>query len=272
MSNEYSGGQPFTMTDFLLPDWLEACCLKDETMALAYDTTPAFYRAAIKTGFALTHFHFGDYNFSEHKEISNHHLGFGKCVSSSPLSWAAICLTEPLNAPSLLAAAVALPLLAGVKNIMAIFVEHEPPSGDLLALELGGLESVFHISRKQLDILQSELLQQGEGAIFAFGELPETKARATGIRCFQAQMRPKLLQIDTESFNAELLHFLYGVEPETNKADSMRWDCVFTNEFNMPTNITTRLAIQPGCEGFWLHENISPDFFRSQKLIFKTLA
>lgn len=264
----------FTKTDndFLLPAWLEERRVGDAALGCAYDAVPPAYRAALKTGLALAHFHFGDASFRERREINNEHLGFGQCSQISPRPWAAICIPENLAAPALLASAVALPLLAGVENALAIFAGDKPDEADLLALELCAMENVFCVAPPELPGLLNDLARLGEGAIFAFGTEIGAVARASAMPCHEAPARPKLLLANPEHFDADMLCFLYGVEAETVVTSDTAWDCVFAQDNQLPRGVAARLLLRPGCEGFWLHSNISPDFFKNKTVSFQAIA
>ena len=70
------------------PQWAEDARLDDDLAAAAYEATPAPLRAAVKTGLALAHMHFGESTTSQRNEVRNAHLGFWRRSIAHPAPWA----------------------------------------------------------------------------------------------------------------------------------------------------------------------------------------
>ena len=75
------------------PQWAEDARLDDDLAAEAYEATPAPLRAAVKTGLALAHMHFGESTTSQRNEVRNAHLGFWRRSIAHPAPWAVIAFT-----------------------------------------------------------------------------------------------------------------------------------------------------------------------------------
>ena len=66
------------------PQWADEARLDDALAAAVYEATPAHLRAAIKTGLALAHMHFGESTTSQRNEVRNAHLGFWRRTIAHP--------------------------------------------------------------------------------------------------------------------------------------------------------------------------------------------
>ena len=75
------------------PQWAEAARLDDALAAAAYEATPAHLRAAVKTGLALAHMHFGESTTSQRNEVRNAYLGFWRRTIAHPAPWAVVAFT-----------------------------------------------------------------------------------------------------------------------------------------------------------------------------------
>ena len=75
------------------PEWAEEARLDDELTAKAYEATPPSCRAALKTGLALAHMHFGQSQGCLREERRDGHLGFWRHRASFPAPWAVLAFT-----------------------------------------------------------------------------------------------------------------------------------------------------------------------------------
>lgn len=264
----------------LWPDWLEKERVPEELLAQAYEDTPAPWRAALKTGLALAHFYYGDCDSLQNIEKINPRFGFRQNLASQPVAWAMFCMATRLDAPARLCAALALPLLAGVKNVFAVFLAHQPSAHDLLALELCGIEDCFYVPslpRHEQLLEHLSAYAPGAGHIFFFADQQNTapicQAGKLDLIHYSEIHRPKLLMLEPKLFDMGLLEFLHGFTPETDEAAARRWDCVYAGD-SVPhdsNRLKTRLVLTPACEGFWNWSGISPDSYMSRLATLRTL-
>ncbi len=248
------------------PEWLELKRIPDALLAQAYGNVSPAWRQALKTGIALAHFHFGSADGSLRQERENCHLGFAEIRQSQVLAWTIVCVSRHLDAPARICAALVLPLLAGVQNICLVFLDHKPSLASLLAPELCGMEDVYELSRQEFEDLLKFLATKPQcaGKLFFLGKQadPDLLAMADGLNLRYASSfaRPKLLLQDPDIFNMDLLEFLHGAAPAKDPGLHNVWDCVFAS--SPPAKKTgSRLVLCPGCEGFWLFNDLAPEAF-----------
>lgn len=268
------------------PDWAEAARLDDDAAAQAYEATPPACRAALKTGLALAHMHFGQSPGALRQERRDNHLGFWRDAAAFPAPWAVVAFTPAYAAAARLAAACVPALLAGVPLTAAICVGGGPTRQALVSLELTGVEDIFTLDETALCALLEES-QPGPGRLVLLhqGELDGTArvARSTGLPCYEERCSPTLVLPYPEAFDLDVLAFAQGeaLQQALQPRHPARPAALYLNEKAARAHCKTRphgpfsfaasLALTPGCEGFWLHEGLKPDFFAVSRLAFGPL-
>lgn len=257
------------------PDWLEQKRVPDDLLEKAYESVPAPWRAALKTGLALAHFHFGYCDYSLECERFSQRLGFCERKHSTPVAWTMICIGSPLAAPARLCAALVLPLLAGVKNVFIVYVDSPPSPSDLVGIELCGIEDIFQIKLAELDNLLNFLASQeiSEGRIIFFAGNEQSHlanlSDKHSIKHMNAGAKPTLLLLEPKLFDVKMIEFLHGFVPDTGKDLCKSWDCVYTATDTDLKKIKSgaRLILGPGCEGFWRFDGFGPMFFINTSML-----
>ena len=252
------------------PRWLEACRVDDGAAAAAYETTPPRFRAALKTGLALAHFHFGEHAASKDDSVRNTHLGFLRARRRQPAPWALIVLSPAYAAAARLTAACAAALLAGVPHVAAIFPGGAPQPAALVSLELSGVEDIFQPNVTDMAALLEQMAARpgprGRLVLLHEGELAglERRARQRGVPCHEED-RPPCLRVEPDAgIDQELLAFAQGGQRALEaalRADGPP-DAVYARPEACQTQAAeARLTLSAGCEGFWLHPGLDPEFF-----------
>lgn len=268
------------------PQWAEEARLDDALAAAAYEATPASLRAAVKTGLAMSHMHFGESMSSQRTEIRDPHRGFWRRGISHPAPWAVIAFTPAYAAAARLAAACAPALLGGVPLVGAVCVSGTPHRAALVTLELAGVEDVFVMDGPGLCALLEET-QPGPGRLVLLhkGELDSiaAAARALELPCYEERRAPVLNLPQPQAFDLEALAFAQAEAFDAAMDPSFRLspDAAFLTPVAAlghcrerrtgPFPYSSAPAYTPGCEGFWLHPGLTPDFFRVSRLAFGPL-
>ncbi|WP_165175587.1 hypothetical protein [Desulfovibrio sp. ZJ369] len=269
------------------PDWAEDARLDDDLAAQAYEATPPACRAALKSGLALAHMHFGQSPGSLRQERRDNHLGFWRHTAVFPAPWAVIAFTPAYAAAARLAAACVPALLAGVPLVAAVCVGGCPSREALVSLELTGVEDIFTLEAAALRALLEEESQHGPGRLVLLhnGDLDDTSrlARTMGLPCYEERCPPTLLLPNPEAFDPDVLAFAQGealqqAPQARHPARPAAWYCnekaarAHCNDSpHDPFSFAGPLALAPGCEGFWLHDGLTPDFFTVTRLAFGPL-
>lgn len=264
------------------PQWLEDFRVPDAPRAAAYEGTPAHLRAAIKTALALHQAHFGETDRHACRDERFPRRGFRRTFTEGPVPCALVAFPASLRSPARLAAALMPAILAGVPLTGAFCLDDEPSPEALVTLELAGVEDAFALSATDFARLTAEL--PGCRAALLHGldaeGLPD-RAALPG-RLWSEDALPLLLLPDADAVDRELLAFAHD-------PDSLR-DAVCGDGARavleggplpgpclpaavLEENEAARLAmtdgatpvallLTPGCEAFWLHPGLTPDFFR----------
>lgn len=326
------------------PHWMEQARLDDNLAADAYEATPPTWRAAIKTGLALTHMHFGSSTGHGREIRSNDRLGFWREHENQAAAWTVIAFSPSYAAAARMAAACIAPVLADVPLVGAVCVGGPPHPSALVSLELSGVEDVFVLDAQDLHALL-EQCGPGHGRLLLLhaGELEDTAAFAhsLGLPCWQEDRAPTLVLppahaesssgecAESSGFDMEALAFAqaganfmpYTAPARTAFSEKAAQDVVaqgtcmpspnaqsdflpevpaapphlshpagtnaarphaqyvFTGPARPSASCPERnthacaplLTLTPGCEGFWLHPGLTPDFFRVHSLAFGLL-
>ncbi|MDE6734868.1 MAG: hypothetical protein K2J64_05330 [Desulfovibrio sp.] len=268
------------------PEWLEAARVDDSIAGATYEATPARFRAALKTGLALAHFHFGESLSRREESACNGRLGFRRGAIYEPAPWALIVFSPAYAAAARLTAACVAARLAGVAQVGAISLGGEPVAPALVSLELSGVEDMFRLESGRFDALMDELARRpgsrredtlGRVVLLHAGELDEVAKhiRARNIPCFE-ERRPPRLRVDADAgIDREILAFAHGgtraLEAALTAAGPA--DAVYRAAAASATpSPDAPLTLCPGCEGFWLHPALGPEFFTISRQVFAPWA
>ena len=263
------------------PEWLEAARVDDGIAGSAYEATPARFRAALKTALALAHFHFGESLTRREEAACNGRLGFRRGAIYEPAPWALLVFSPAYAAAARFTAACVAARLAGVAQVGAICLGGEPKAPALVSLELSGVEDMFQLERDRFAALMDELAGRpgsraaGRVMLLHAGELDEAAEhiRARNIPCFE-ERRPPQLRVETGAgIDRELLAFAHGgaAALEAALAAPGPVDAVYRAAGAAPAP-DAPLSLCPGCEGFWLHPGLGPEFFTVSWQVFAPWA
>lgn len=262
------------------PDWLEACRVEDSVAATAYEATPPRCRAALKTGLALAHFHFGESADSRYDAVRNGRLGFLRARRREPAPWALVILSPAYAAAARVTAACAAALLAGVPHVGAICPGATPRPAALVSLELSGVEDIFQPDMTAMAALFEELAAlpgpRGRVVLLHAGECADLArlVRRRGIPCHE-EARPPRLRVEPDAgIDRDLLAFAHG-GPDALEA-ALRSGAPVDVVYRRPVAgdapaPEARLTLAAGCEGFWLHPGLGPEFFTISRQAFAPL-
>lgn len=252
------------------PRWLEACRVDDSVAAAAYESTPARFRGALKTGLALAHFHFGERGASRDDSVRNARLGFLRTRRRQPAPWALIVLSPAYAAAARLTAACAAALLAGVPHVAAVIPGGAPRPAALVSLELSGVEDIYQPDAGEVAALLAETAAfpgpRGRVILLHGGELADLArfVRQRGIPSYEEDRPPRLRVEEDAGIDRELLAFAQGGKRALEaalQADGPP-DAVYGRPEVAPGSTPdARLTLAAGCEGFWLHPGLVPEFF-----------
>lgn len=254
------------------PAWLEEARVDDGLAASAYEATPPRFRAALKTGLALAHFHFGERVTRVDDTARHDRLGFLRVRSCVPAPWALIVFSPVYAAAARLTAACAAALLAGVPRVGAVCLGGDPHAAALVSLELSGVEDVFRLDAGRLAALLDELAAlpgpRGRVVLLHDGELEAIApaVRKRDIPCHEELRPPRLRVEETVRIDRELLTFAHGASVDAAPPASAPADAVFRAAAEAAPDAP--LTLCPGCEGFWLHPGLEPKFFTVSRQAF----
>lgn len=255
-----------------IPAWLEDHRLPDELAQDAYENCSSQWRALIKTGLALAHFHYGDCDEVTSQSRRRRHSGFQENVKMGPAPWVMLVFECAYAAAARMAAAAVAPILADVDSIIAISVGGAPTKPALVALELAGVEDIFILTEQQTGLLARELIRFGKpGRLVCLhgGALNGVldSAREIGLPHATEVRPPRLLLASPDSFEPDALLFAHGFMPDTTGTGF--FDAIFaTTKKTENDNMESPLILTPGCEGFWLQANMGPAFFKNSSQTF----
>lgn len=255
------------------PAWLEEARVDDGLAASAYEATPPRFRAALKTGLALAHFHFGESVTRVDDTARHDRLGFARVRTRVPAPWALIVFSPAYAAAARLAAACAAALLAGVPRVGAVCLGGEPQAAALVSLELSGVEDIFRLDAGRfaalLDALAAVPGPQGRVVLLHGGELEALAPaiRQRGIPCHEERRPPRLRVEEAAPVDRELLAFAHGAAVDAALTATPA-DAVFRADAGAAPDAP--LTLCPGCEGFWLHPDLEPRFFTVSRQAFAT--
>ncbi|MDO5484005.1 MAG: hypothetical protein Q4F27_03770 [Desulfovibrionaceae bacterium] len=255
---------------------LEDTRIDDALAAAAYEATPAKHRAALKSGLALSHMYFGQSPGHTQATRRDTHLGFWQQEAREPAHWALVVFGPAYAAAARLAAACMPALLAGVPLLGAVCAGGPPRPETLVSLELCGVEDVFAADMPLLETtLRACPAREGRLVLLHEGELSALAglARELHLPCFEEYRAPRLLLRDAAAFDTAALAFAHGSAPEpvsTAPHDGAPPPDALYAAAALP-DCPASLLLTPGCEGFWLHLGLTPEFFTLTRRCFGPL-
>ena len=259
------------------PDWIESARLDDATAARSYEATPPACRTALKTALALTFTRFGEYPGRLGERRDDTRRGFWHRRIVTPAEWAVIAFPASYAAAARLAAACVLPRLCGVRLLAAVCADGEPSSPALTSLELCGVEDIFCLDSNRINALLEELAADpGRVVLLHKGELDACGKTARRLRlpCYEENRPPVLNLIEPDVFDPDILAFAQGdALSQADNTAGARPRAVYTASAEGREGLpeSDALVLTPGCEAFWLHEGLTPDFFTVQQEAFGLL-
>ena len=170
--------------------------------------------------------------------------------------------------------------LAGVPLVAAACVDGLPQKAALVSLELTGIEDIFLLDQEKLcSLLQEMPSRHGRLVLLHAGELAPVHqcARGLGLRCFEESRPPHLRLLHPENFDSGLLAFAQADALHTGAQKNHPPEAVLLaveHGQHVPGHFCADdglLTLTPGCEGFWLHPGLDPDFFRLRRHAFGLL-
>lgn len=267
------------------PQWpaqLEGFRVPDDVCAAAYEASLPQCRAAIKTGLALGMAHYEQERPSGghcRRERRDARLGYWQSSGRHPAPWAILAFSPSYAAAARLAAVALCAQLAEIPLLGAVCVGGIPSGPVLTALELCGVEDIFCMDPADLCALLEELPAPGRLALLHAGELDgiAAAARVLALRTFEERGAPTLAVQRPELFDEAVLRFCHG-DAAVERAllpGAGRPEAIFTADASARVHSKVRdggpfrsgavplgrLSLSPGCEGLWLHADLSPDFF-----------
>ncbi|MCR4666757.1 MAG: hypothetical protein K5657_05635 [Desulfovibrio sp.] len=250
----------------------------DERRADAYESVTNVFRVAIKGGIAAAFRRFSSGPSDTLTENAYTDAGFGEAVRTRPLDFCLHILPDNFLSPARFLAAALQPMLSGVRNSF-LFVLGEPRPPLLATVELLGLEDVFFGSREELSSFLASLASLahlgGCGRILSFAGPPEPSPSVNSCQSVTLleERPPRLAVLDPECFDRDLLKTLHD---PGNFADSGSASAFFASRETCLKRIredgnAEALYLAPGAEGFWIHDELQRDLFRTKKRAFFSL-
>lgn len=193
--------------------------------------------------------------------------------------------------PARLLAALLPAVLAGVDMILVVCPDQPPAPVQNVALDLAGLENLYVVpsagaSAPTVTNLVRELAVQGEGRLLLFPteqsrfsalfQTVRETARSLRLRLWQDTPAPRIaLLVDGtdetgEATARDKLQWAHGdavvrlVQPGTQpeRNDFAAWCAARPDIFGKLAADHAPLLLGPGLEACWLHDGVSPGFFR----------
>lgn len=162
-------------------DWVKELAIDDDLFGEAYAALPGTLRAWIKQTVAQVHAMAGAPLDDCERSCVHRRQGYKSLHYMCPLDHAVMFIDSTcVSAPRVAAAAVPL-VLSGARSICAVRIGEGEPFADpvLAALELSGVEAVFHMNEHDARAFTEFLVRTGSAAVLFFGQGVEVSALAT---------------------------------------------------------------------------------------------
>lgn len=267
------------------PEWVEEKRTDDALSASAYEAAGPACRAAIKTATALFMHHEAPTREIIHEERCDRMSGFSSFRTVFPAPWAIVAFPPGYCAAARLLGALMPAITCAVPLIAAVCVGGEPTPQLLATLDLAGVNDIFSLSAAELSALIEET-QPGPGRLVLLhtGELDTLRiqARSLHVPVFEERRPPVVTIPRPEIFDLDVLRFAQGRLPVERAMDSpspaspdvlyasreaVRSHCLAAVHGKFSLGMAP-LALAPGCEGFWLHRGLEPNFFLAHRVGF----
>lgn len=260
------------------PEWLEKTLVPDDITGSAYELVPADRRAWLKTGIARLHAIYG--TPSEYWGRSEKHWrqGFVSVTERRPVDWTVLVVGQGYESGPRVLSAAMMPLLAGVENVLTVFLSSPTESADfpydedsgvsidsgeddplggfpvrkelLAAMELAGIEQMVVLDDDEAVHLLSGL--EGLGRVLMLGDLPArvlyaATTRQHGMKPWrEPDIRDIAVLDDAEEIDAELLQWAH---PDWNIVTQQSQFAVVSEgeakEFDSPDDDVASAAATP---------------------------
>ena len=292
-----------TKEPFAFPDWINELVPDDALFARAYQNSPDYSRAWMKTAIARLYDWYGPRKDVGGEIFLRWNGGFDTKSVFDPVDFAVILFDGSLQSPARLLAALVPALAGGVKNILAVRVGNSVPWRDamLTGLELAGQERIVDMTDVQARRLFTGLRESGaSGAVVVLGP------KAASIKSSELQSasrisfwRPRfsrsaVVWMDDEStFDMEALAFMhpdivfsiFGAEPSI-LADNFSYEGDEFDEYlDAITDVAylsgqrmdqalkrAKLVLGPGQEGCWVWPDLHSGHFQFHRTAWTTGA
>lgn len=248
------------------PDWLEARRVPETCQSLAYEQTPAAFKAAIKTAIAWHFWRHGQLPQTQSQLIHDVRSGFSQYAETCPCAWS-LLICAPASGAAPITAAALLPVLAGVDSIAAIQTG-PPTSAFLLAMELCGVEDLYTLPSAELPdavaSLQAALPPDGRIMILDEKLAAPDHGKDAILTLYPAMTRACALPEALPDL--ELISFCLGASNLASNPEQA--EVIYTGQqghktpADLPHNC---LALDKGCEGIWTFPGLGPERFRSSR-------
>ena len=273
------------------PAWLDTLRPDDRLAAAAYENSPAPLRALLKSAIALYFQLWGETPSETAHSVRNAAAGFAWERAEGPVSWTLAVMDPAYASPARLLAALMPAVLAGVEMILLVWPDKPPAPVQSVALDLAGLENRYVMpsagdSAPTVTDLIRELTAQGEGRLLLFPtersrfsplfQAVRETARALRVRLWQDRPAPCIALIADGADSAgeaalrDRLQWAHGdavvqvVSPGKRPGRNDFAACCTARPaaFEEPAAAYAPLLLGPGMEACWVHEGLSPRFFR----------
>ena len=254
------------MAEWSFPAPVEAARLSDELLGEAYEQTPASSRGWLKTTLAMTEALHGARPSARTVQTCNPAAGFEITSTAAMAPWALFLLGTHGASASRLASAIMTARLAGLEDIFAVCLAIPERPALLTALELTGVEQVFHARTRDILATLLQTLNAGSsatGRVLCFGDLPPETIPALPPEICLHDQAPQIAVL-AEAVSAEAT--ILKAHPDAQKAtDPRSRTAVFGTEALSTTRISPAaphtLYLSSALVGAWVNPALTPDWF-----------
>lgn len=264
------------MSEEWLPEEFKQHQINDTYFEAAYEAIDPKHRVLIKTSLALGHAFYAIFPGKTVSIQENISIGFQLKKILYPISWTILLLDKHYISAPRLAAAIMPAQLAGVKNIIAIWINQnnrltpeEIPPILLTTLELSGINTVFTLTHIEFLLLIKQLTKVGSGKLLYFlkEESITCSSLITHIPYWKEYSSHRLVIETNADINTEILQWAHPdakIEPITahpyfkNIPDALYCTSSSSNHY---TSYGIQRLFHPGLEAYWIHPTLSPTSF-----------
>lgn len=279
---------------FHFPEYAVRASVQEDAFAAAYATVTDSQRGLLKKSIAQLLAWYGRSEDREIRKIVRHESGLASATMSRPLDWTILAVDETLASPAQFLAVLLVPLLAGVRQVLAVRTAQDSPwpPALLTSAELAGVETLLSSQDNGLlpNLVNDLSGSQPRGMVVALGQTPLSVATCAAVRdkeIAQAALKPVQrigvwheggLAWDEEALGfahpgTQLVHCreVAASGAGTGKAVSwaeflaMGFDAVLVPEHRLEAALgRVSLVLGPGQECFWAWPSLGPDSFRDR--------